>query len=111
MANTQESPFKFMSVYIHNLLDEAGFSEISQTMRDQYVPQFVAEAERRLGLALMPKLNEESAKELVKLAESDASPGELKDFWIKNVPEFDEIVKKTLDDFSVQFKQIISTMK
>ncbi len=112
-ASTNEStPFDFLRSYIETLLDQTGFAEVSESTRAQYVPQFVAEAERRLGLVLMPKLNETSAKELVQLAQAkDTTPEALQAFWQKNVTDFSEVVQKTLADFSAEMKTILASIR
>lgn len=105
------APFDFLRTYIETLLDQSGFAEVSEAARAQYVPQFVAEAERRLGLALLPKLSEGAAKELVKLAEAeDTTPDALQEFWQTNVSDFSAIVEKTLADFANELKNVVKNL-
>lgn len=108
MENTEQ--FDFLTVRIQEILDQNGFSDISEELRDQYVPQFVAEAQRRLGLAMMPFLDEKSAKELVQLVQSDASAEKMQEFWTWVVPNFEEVATKTLEDYAQEIKSIVSTL-
>ncbi|EKE06817.1 MAG: hypothetical protein ACD_18C00267G0002 [uncultured bacterium] len=103
--------FDFLKVFIEKTLDEAGFETLSEETRSEYVPQFVAEAERRLGLALIPKLSEESVKNLEKfLQQKDFSLEDLQQFWVDNIPDFQATVEQTLLDFKGELKDIVSTL-
>lgn len=104
--------FDFLESFIHNVLDEAGFEELSETTRNQFVPMFEAEAERRLGLNLLPLLNDKQSEELVKIAaDTESNQENLVKFWQESIPNFEEVVKKTLDDFAVEFKQTLANIQ
>jgi len=101
--------FNFLESYIHQLLDEHGFEGLTEETRDEYLPQFVGEAQRRIGLAVLPKLDEAAAKELAELVKAeDVTPEKLRAFWEEKVPDFESIVKETLDAFSVEFAKVMS---
>jgi hypothetical protein len=103
------APFDFLRSYVEKVLDDSGFANMPEETRAQYVPQFVAEAERRLGLALLPKLNEASAKELAALGSSESVTSEaLQQFWQNNVPDFSDVVQKTLADFAGEMKSTLA---
>ncbi|MBU0660947.1 hypothetical protein KKG22_02080 [Patescibacteria group bacterium] len=105
----QNEQFDFLNQYIEQLLDQHGFDTLSEESRAQYIPQFVAEAQRRIGLALIDKIDEPAAKQLQGLLEDEnISPEKLQQFWQTNVPEFDAIVKQTLDDFAQEFASVMS---
>ncbi len=100
--------FDFLRSYVEELFAQTGFAKLTDQTKRQYIPQFAAEAERRLGLALLPHLDEAAARELVKLVESETvTPEKLKHFWQTNVPDFDAIVQKTLADFAVELQKVI----
>ncbi|MFA7245525.1 MAG: DUF5663 domain-containing protein [Candidatus Magasanikbacteria bacterium] len=103
--------FDFLKVFIEKTLDEAGFENLSEETRAAYVPQFIAEAERRLGLALIPKLDESAVKELESLLKRENfSPEDLQQFWLNNVTNFQATVEQTLLDFKGELKDIVSTL-
>ncbi len=112
MYMTQEQEdvkFDFLRSFIEGAIEDAGIESLSEETKDQYVPQFVAEAERRIGLALIPKLEESSADELKGLFEVENPDQEtVQNFWKTHVPDFDQVVKKTLEDFAVELKQTLS---
>ncbi|OGH88275.1 MAG: hypothetical protein A3J93_02025 [Candidatus Magasanikbacteria bacterium RIFOXYC2_FULL_42_28] len=92
--------------YVLEALKANGFEKMNDEAQATYFPQFVAHAEQRLGAALLPFMNEKSANEFAKLMKnSKIDPKVWWQFWEKNVPNFVEVVKKTLADFAVEVKQ------
>ena len=108
MSENNQEQVDFLGQYVNTLFDQEGFAEMTEETRKQMIPQFMAEAERRIGIAVLPELSEESAKEFVKLAEDeDVTPEKINAFLQENVPNFKEVVQKTLKDFTVEFKEIM----
>lgn len=104
-ANSQ---FDFLKDFIEQLFDDSGFAGISEDARKQFVPQFTAEAERRIGLALMPMLNEKQSEELIAIVEDRGADNEaLSDFWHRAIPNFDAVVEETLRNFANEFKSLV----
>lgn len=100
--------FDFLKTFIAELLDGSGFASLSEQTRQQYAPQFQAEAERRLGLALLPRLNEKSAEELAELVSNpNTKPEDLREFWLANIPDFNALVENTLRSFADEFRQAL----
>lgn len=99
--NTTANQFSFLEQFVLDALRAKGFDKMSPEDQTAMLPQFVAEAERRLGLAAMPALHkEEDVVEFTEMLErSTVTPEEWLAFWHKAVPQFDTLVKKTLDAF------------
>jgi predicted methyltransferase len=93
----QQNPLEELVV---SVLNENGFGKLDEDAKKTYLPQFIAQAEQRLGAAMLPLLGEQSANEFVKLTKKETSSDEWYGFWKKNVPNFDLVVKKTLKDFA-----------
>jgi len=94
-----------LQVFIEEVLKQNGFGDLSEAARQELLPQYVVEAERRLGLALMPYLDEVAAKELTELAaQADTSPQKLWNFWQSHVPNFDQVIKTELNKFAEEMK-------
>ncbi len=111
MQKKSEVQFDFLKQFIEHALDEAGFQNLTEETRGQYVPQFVAEAERRIGLALIPRLTEDSAKELEQLLEKDdLTPEEMRNFWTDTIPDFENVVGDTLRSFSQELKDTLNEL-
>jgi len=105
---TQAQQFDFLKMFIEQILDNNGFGELSEETRKQFVPMFAAEAERRLGLALLPLLTDAQAKELEALMKnSSRTPQMVEKFWKSSVPNFENTVKETLDKFALEFKKTL----
>lgn len=100
--------FTFLEEQILAMLDSNGLSNLSEENKKEFLPQLSAEAEYRLGLALMPLLNEQQGAELVKLIDREAGPEELSKFWENAVPNLKEIISNTLADFAEECKTILS---
>ncbi len=101
--------FDFLRQYIEKLFDDNGFAGLNETTRAQFVPQFVAEAERRVGLAVLPLLTPKSADLLAGLLKNENVTAEqLQEFWKTNVPTFETVVQQTLQQFSDEFKKTLA---
>jgi len=94
----------FLEVYLLQVLNENGFEKLDDDAKKTYFPQFMAQAEQRLGSALLPLLNEDSANQFVELTKKNADPDTWFNFWHDHVPNFDEVVKKTLNEFATEIK-------
>jgi len=104
--------FDFLHDYIMQVLSACGYNDLSEELKKDYVPQFVAHAETRIGAALLPFLKESSAKEMADLLKKEkATPDDWANFWAKSVPGYQETVKKVLEDFAVELKQIFADIK
>jgi hypothetical protein len=99
---TSQNPIEELIVTI---LNENGFDKLDVQAQKEYLPQFVAAAEQRIGSALLPLLNEESAKQFVQLSKAETNPQEWWDFWQANVPNFTEVVKSALTGFAQEIKE------
>lgn len=103
MAKSTQPSFSFLEKLVLEALKSHGFDKLSQADQVSFFPQFMAVAEERLGLALLPKLTTaKAADELSALLQSDAQPEAWFSFWEKHVPDFTEIVKGTLEDFATE---------
>ncbi|MFH1947280.1 MAG: DUF5663 domain-containing protein [Candidatus Magasanikbacteria bacterium] len=108
----EQKQFDFLHEYILEVLSQSGYGELDETTKQEYVPQFVAHAETRIGAALLPELNEESAKKMVELTKNESVTSEdWQNFWQENVSGFAEIVKKTLEEFAVELRDILASLK
>ena len=104
--------FDFLESYIEALLDKVGFERLTEETRAQYVPQFVAEAERRLALAVLPKLSKDGAERLTALLRDEkTTPDVLQRFWQEEINGFQDIVKATLEDFAKEVQQVALSLR
>ncbi len=109
MADTTQ--FDFLQAFIEKTLDEAGMESLTEETRGQYVPQFMAEAERRIGIALTPLLNEQAADELAELLRSgNATPEAMQKFWTTHVPNVQTEIQRVLQEFGQELKETLGNM-
>lgn len=95
------NPDNFLQEYMVQILEAHGFNKLSPEDQAGYLPQFMAEAERRLGLALMPELKSEGAvKEFSDLLRQNTTAEQWHAFWTKNVPNFTDKIKGTLEEYA-----------
>lgn len=100
--------YSFLEDFIMQVLEQSGLGELTEDNRQKYLPQLVAQAEYQIGLALMPKLNEEQAEEMGELMEAgDVTPEQWQNFWRLSVPDYDQVVQKVMEDFGKQCQQIL----
>lgn len=105
---TQENlaQYSFLESFVLEALRAKGFDKLAPADQDAFLPQFMAEAERRLGLALMPYIKtKEIADAFGKLLEQDATPDDWSAFWNTHVPDFPAVVKDTLDNFAEELSK------
>ncbi|MFA6492481.1 MAG: DUF5663 domain-containing protein [Candidatus Babeliales bacterium] len=102
----------FLEAYVQKVLEDNGYLGLSQQTKDQFVPQFVAEAQYRLGRTIEPLLSEEAKKEFEDLnGQADVTEKEMYAFWKKYVPDFEEIVNKVLADYTIEMKKIFESIR
>jgi len=92
--------------YVLNILKENGYDKLDEADQKLYLIQFTAEAERRMGAELLPLLDEKSAKKFTELMEKEnTSQEEWGKFWVANVPDFQNLIKKVMKDFAAEVRQ------
>lgn len=103
------SQLSFLEQYIFDTLKEKGFDKMTPEDQAKMFPQFVIEAERRLGLALAPHIETDaSAADFNALMEGGkATNEEWLVFWKKHVPNFDNLVEKTLHAFAQEMQEAL----
>lgn len=103
-----ESQFSFLDSYVEDILRENGFENMNEETRAMFVPQFVAEAEQRLGDAITPRLSAEAQKELDSLLAQPLDQTRMRNFWTTHISGFDDVVAKTLEQFRIDVIQILT---
>ena len=95
--------------FVLNALNKQGFEKLKDADQEMFFPQYMAEAERRLGLAMAPYFTAESAEEFKKLSmKTDSTSEEWFAFWTKSVPNFMEVLNKTLADFATELNLAVN---
>lgn len=91
----------FIQDFIEKVLNEKGFSSLNEVQKQEILPRFTAEAERRIGIALMPELTVENAENLAKMLEDkNTNPEALWNFLNKNIIGLPNKIQSILKDFA-----------
>lgn len=98
----QQNPLEELVI---DILNNNGFDKLDAEAKKEYIPQFMAQAEQRIGAALLPLLNENSATKFVELSKKDTTPDQWWKFWQDNVPNFTDTVKQALEQFAAEVKE------
>ena len=98
----------FFTGYVEDVLAKTDIGELSAEQKNVYIPQLVALLEERVGLELVPKLNEARMKQFAELVGKETTPAEWGSFWQTAVPNFSEEMKKILASFAGQVKHILA---
>lgn len=105
----QTSQYSFLEAYIVELLNKQGFANMSEANRQELLPQFVAQAEVRLGAALLPLVTLSGAEKIKQMVEGGkTSPEQWRSFWEQEVPDFEAVTAKTLTAYGSEVAKILS---
>ena len=85
--------------YVEALLAKAGFAHAPEAERAETVAALSAEAERRVGLALMRDMDAHSLEAFRRLATEEAGEDELAAFFDVRVPDAEARVRRALEAF------------
>jgi len=104
----QQAQFDFLTDYVLKLLEENGLGDLTDEQKNVYVPQLLGQVEQRLGLALMPKLDDAQLEQFTALVnKSGAGPAEWEAFWKGAIPTFEQDVQNVLTEFGGKVKEIL----
>lgn len=99
----------FLEECIDALFTETNLSILSPEQKAAYRPQFLSALETRLGNSIMPRLSKEQLDEFVLLIDnSEAKEQEWNAFWNRSIPNFEEEVKKIVQEFSQEMAQSLT---
>lgn len=101
-------PANPLEQFVLDALMKHGWDKLKPEDQENFFPQFTAEAERRLGVVMVPYITDEAAADMDKMLKEETAPEAWFDFWQKHVPNFTEIVKKTMDDFASEMSTAIN---
>ena len=91
----------FLQDQVRALLEQHGFNDLSEADKQAYLPQFLAEAERRIGQHVVPHLSEEAADTFIQMLENEkTTQEEWNSFWVGQVPQYEKVVEEALQSFA-----------
>ena len=83
------------------------FGALSAEQKQQYTPTLTALLEERVGIELLPKLNDAQTEQFVDLAENDkTTPAEWRDFWSAAVPNFEDEMARIVGEVAAEARGV-----
>ncbi len=99
--------FNFLVDYVLRLLADNNI-QLTEEQQTMYIPQLLSQVELRLGLELLPKLNELQKNQFAAMTnDTHTTADEWREFWIASVPTFEEDVKMVLQTFAGRVKELL----
>ena len=102
--------FDFLRQFIEQTLDDVGLGGLTESEKEQYLPQLARQLQERIGIVLLPKLNNADLDRFSKLTEEGGSAGEWQAFWQSAIPNFEEEFKTVLSDFADDVRKIVQSV-
>ena len=101
LSEPKSTPFQNpLRAYVESMLVEAGFRDLSPSMRADVTASLMQEAERRVGMELLRISDRRTIDDFAALAEGGASDAELAAFFAVRVPDLRERIKGALAEFA-----------
>lgn len=97
--------------FVEGLIKEAGLENMPERFKNEYNEKLGLEAQKRIGAAAIKELDEKALDEFSKLAEKDATPEKIEEFFKNNIPDFEAKIQAALQEFAVEFIESAKQLK
>ncbi len=87
------------------LIDELGLSNLSQDKQEQLLIKMTEVVLKRIFVETMEKLSHDDQEAYNQLIENKATPEEMEKFLAEKIQNYDEMVKKIVEDFKEEMKK------
>lgn len=91
------------TVLKQTIIEELGLQDLPQEKQDELMTQIGEVVMKRIYLETMETLEKEDQEKLVDLMEK--SPDRVEPFLREKIPDYDNFVKKVVDDFKAELKE------
>ncbi len=100
--------FDFLSEYVNSLFDEIGLGDMNEMQKNVYIPRFTALLEERIGLTILPLLNQDQLTKFGEMLDdsSGADNQAWSEFWHGAIPDFDQKIAEILKEFAESAKAL-----
>lgn len=92
------------------VLDRANLHDLTPTERAETLSLLLIELQRRIGLNLLPHLDEDSEKHFKSLVERKAGSDELTAFFSIRIPDYQERVERIIESFCEECHMSLSQL-
>ena len=87
------------------IIDELGMSELPKEKQEKLLSQMTEAVLQRIFIETMQKLSAADQEEYAKMAENKATPNEVEAYLRGKISDYDEMIKKVIDDFKAEMKK------
>ncbi|OGI29218.1 MAG: hypothetical protein A2288_00405 [Candidatus Moranbacteria bacterium RIFOXYA12_FULL_44_15] len=87
------------------LIDELGLSTLPPEKQEELLVKMTEVVLKRIFVETMEKLSEADQEEYSKMIDANAAPEEVEKFLTEKIANYDEMVKKVVEDFKNSLKQ------
>lgn len=95
--------------FIVDTLRGSGLPDLDEEQINTFVPTLLAQLEQRIGIEMLPKLTEDHLDAFAKLIDNpDTTANDWQNFWYDSVPNFDVEIKRIMDSFAKDVKEVVS---
>ena len=87
------------------IIDELGLSGLPQEKQEKLLSQMTEVVLQRIFIETMQKLSKSDQEEYAKMVENKATPDEVEAYLRGKITDYDEMIKKIIDDFKSEMKK------
>lgn len=91
------------------IIEELGLAELSQEKQEELLVKIGEVVMKRIYLETMERLEKEDQEKLIDLMEKNPEGVEV--FLSEKIPDYEEFVKKTVDNFKTELKEDMGLTK
>jgi len=89
--------------FIENLLTEKGITHSNPEVMKEYRMDLMTRLSARINAEMVAKLAPEKIQELHDILDVDVEPEILREFFMSNVPTYQDVFAQTLQDFRLSY--------
>lgn len=105
---TSQNESNYIYSYVEALLETPELIGLTPDQLEQIKPQITKLVEDRVGIVLLSLLPEDKRIGFSHLQNNpNTSAGDWRLFWQNSIPNFEQVIQKTLEDFAVEATQIL----
>lgn len=89
--------------FVENLLVERGLTSVDEAVLVELRADLLTRIGERLNAEMIALLEADKVEELNDLMDADAEPDVVREFFVSNIPNYQEVLARTLMDFRTSY--------
>jgi len=94
-----------LNSFITTLITKAGLGGVPESFRAKYIEQLSNQVQQRIGVAMIQRLPTTALDSFSALTAGDASAEEIRQLFAQHVPDYEQVVQNTMQQFATEFLQ------